>query len=267
MSVTRMKDGTESGDSRLGRLREFDHQNYDYPIMAKVKEPRPEPRSYTWRGRHAPLDQGSVGACVVYGAGNEALAYPGEVALAQEYAKRLTDEFLLRAYCMAQRRDPWPGTDERSVCGELTESGSNYGGTSTLAGLKVFRDLGFFTEFRWAFNVWEAIIGLGRNGPALVGSWWHEGMYEPDAEGFVEPTGQAVGGHLWMVSEVNVTGVEDWRDGYVTIRNSWGYWGGRAGCAPGEAKLRIRDFEKLLEDDGECAFVQNRTWKPHGLDR
>lgn len=260
-----MKDGTETGDSRLGRLREFDARNWSYPVMAKVEEERPEPRSYTWRQLVPVLDQGSVGACVAYSIANEGLSYPGEIALADEFARRMTDAYLLRAYCKAQKRDPWPGTDHPRVCGELAED-TQYGGTSVLAGLKVFRDLGFFGEFRWARDPWEAIIALGRNGPAIFGGWWYEGMYEPDEDGFVYPTGEAVGGHAYMYSAVDVTGVPDWKDGVLDLRNNWGpQWGGRGPCDPGEAKLRIRDFISLFEDDGECAFVQDRTWKPESL--
>lgn len=254
-----MKDGTEVEDVRLGRLQEFDERSRAYPVRAMIDVP--EPRSYTWRQQRPVLDQGRVGACVTYGLGNEALTYPGEVALAEEYAANLSHDFLLRAYCQAQLIDPWPGTDNASVCGGIAEE-PTYGGTSVLAGLKVFQRLGFFKEYRWAFGLEDAILGLGRNGPAVVGSWWYTGMFHPDSDGFITPTGSRAGGHLWMASAVDVSGVETWLDGEVEVRNSWGAgWGNN-----GHARLRIRDFGKLLEEWGECAFVQQRTWKPHGLE-
>lgn len=253
-----MKDGTEADDPRLGRLREFDERSRNFPIRAVLEEP--QFRSYTWRQQAPPLNQGDVGACVAYSLGNEALSYPGEVALAPEFAARLTDAFLLRAYCEAQRIDPWSGTDTRTVCGTLAESPA-YGGTSELAGLKVFQRMGFYKEYRWAFSLEDAVLGLGFNGPALVGSWWWSDMFRPNAEGFVKPTGSRAGGHMYMLSAVDVSGSASWLDGKVRVRNSWGPgWGDG-----GEADLAIRDLGKLLDEEGECAFVLHRTWKPHAL--
>lgn len=256
--MVKMKDGSDVQDERLGRLPEFDERSRAYPVRALVDAP--EPRSYTWRQQAPPLDQGPVGACVAFGLGNEALSYPGEVALAPEMVERLDREFLLRAYCQAQLIDPWPGTDNTAVCGPVAQE-PTYGGTSVLAGLKVFQRLGFFKEYRWAFGLEDAVLGLGRNGPALIGSWWWTGMFRPDSDGFIAPTGSRAGGHLWMASGVDVTGVESWLDGEVRVRNSWG----ESWAQNGEARLRIRDLGKLLEERGECAFVQQRTWRPDGL--
>lgn len=249
-----MRDGTEVEDVRLGRLPLFDPRSRDYPVMAAVKVK--EPRSYTWSQQPPVVDQGPIGACVAFGTGNEALGRPGPLA----WPTRLTREFLLDAYCAAQRIDPWPGTDE--VC--RTYGGNEspfYGGTAGLAGLKVFRDLGFFAEFRWAFGVEEAVIGVGRNGPAMCGTWWRADMGRPDSAGRVAYSGEYQGGHWYVICGVDVSGVDSWLDGQVRLRNSWGPgWGD-----DGEATLSVRDWGRALEEQGECAFAQRRTWKPAGL--
>lgn len=252
----RMRDGTEVDDPRLGRLELFDEASKGYGVMETIKVP--VPRSYTWRLPEgvSVTDQGRIGACVAFGTGNEARGRPAPLA----HPERLTTEFLLAAYCMAQRIDPWAGTDE--VC--RLHGGAeapHYGGTAGLAGLKVFRNLGFFREFRWAFGVHQGVIGVGRNGPAMVGTHWRSAMSRPDSSGTIRYEGEYLGGHWYVICGVDVSGVSSWLDGKVRIRNSWGPdWGER-----GEASMSIRDWGRALEERGECAFAQRRTWKPKGL--
>lgn len=249
-----MRDGTEVGDSRLGRLIQFDERSRAYRVMDKIAVK--VPRSYTWRQDVPVVNQGNIGACVAFGTGNEVLGRPAPLA----WPELLTQNFLLTAYCAAQRIDPWAGTDE--VCHLYGGRESPYyGGTAGLAGLKVFRNLGFFKEFRWAFGVEEGVIGVGRNGPAMCGTWWRADMNRPDSSGLIHYSGEYQGGHWYVISRVDVSGVLSWLDGKVRLRNSWGpSWG-----VQGEVDISIRDWGKALEEQGECAFAQHRTFKPRGL--
>ena len=244
-----LKDGTTPGDIRLGRLVQFDPRSRAWPVSAAL--PSRVPRSFTWRMRPA-LDQQSTSACVSFMLGGQAVGRPAPL----DRPDRLTRTWLLAAYCRMQNIDPWPGADR--ACGG---SGPWYGGTSMLAGLKVFREAGFFREFRWAFSLEDAVLGVGRNGPGLVGTWWRSGMSRPDAEGRIRWEGEWQGGHAYIVSAVNVSGVRSWLDGEVQVTNSWGAGWGR----DGRATMGVREFGLALEAQGECAFAQRRTWRPAGL--
>lgn len=211
-----------------------------------------EPRSYTWSTNTFALDQGNVGACVSYSMGNAALARPAPL----KEPHRLDHRFLLDVYCSAQRNDPWAGTDAPTFCQHLAQSPYS-GGTSVLAGIKQYQQRGFFEEYRWAFSLDEAIVGIGRNGPAIVGTYWYSGMFDASS-GRVRVSGTPSGGHAYLICGVDVSGHSNWLDGDVRIRNSWGTgWGER-----GEASMSIRDLGRLLDEDGECAFFQKRSTSP-----
>ena len=213
-----------------------------------------EPRSYTWSTETPALDQGNVGACVSYSIGNASLARPAPL----KEPHRLNHEFLLNVYCSAQRNDPWEGTDSPTFCEHLAQS-PYYGGTSVLAGVKQYQQRGFFEEYRWAFSLDEAIVGIGRNGPAIVGTNWYSDMFTPRGPAaHISVGGSLSGGHAYLISGVNVSGHANWLDGDVKIRNSWGTgWG-----INGEAKMSIRDLGRLLDEDGECVFFQERSTEP-----
>ena len=244
-----MKDGTETADVKLGRLVQFDVRSRGWPVSAVL--PSRTPRSYTWRMGPA-LDQGDTSSCVAFMLGGQAVGRPAPL----DRPERLTRAWLLGAYCRAQAIDPWPGQDQS--CGM---PGPWYGGTSVLAGLKVFREAGFFREFRWAFSLDDAVLGVGRNGPALLGTWWREGMSRPDGDGRIRWAGAYQGGHAYLVSAVNLRGVSSWLDGEVEVTNSWGPRWGR----DGRVRMTVRDLGRALDEQGECAFVQRRTWRPKGL--
>lgn len=247
--MVRLKDGTEPDDARLGRLVDFDVRSRSWPVSAVL--PTRVPRSYTWRMGRA-LHQGDTSSCVSFMLGGQAVGRPAPL----DRPERLSWSWLMARYCDMQAIDRWPGADR--ACGG---AGPWYGGTSVLAGLKVFRGAGFFREFRWAFGVEDAVLGVGRNGPGLVGTWWRSGMSWPDSAGRIWWGGDWQGGHAYVVSAVDVSGVRSWLDGEVEVTNSWGPGWGREG----RAWLKIRDFGAALEAQGECAFAQRRTWRPAGL--
>ncbi len=223
--MPRLRDGSKTDDVRLDRLLEFDERSRRFPVRALTGTRAP--RSYTWRPGPV-LNQGQEGACVGFAWTAEALARPKPVPA-------LTDESARGVYRRAQQLDPWPGED--------------YSGTSVLAGVKAAQELGWYGEYRWAFSLEEALAGVSWAGPGVAGTWWYSGMFDPDSDGYLRPTGQRVGGHAWMVHGVNVKGR------YIVMRNSWGTrWG-----VGGNARMTWDDFGVLLADDGEfCLPVQRR---------
>lgn len=141
-------------------------------------------------------------------------------------------------YHEAQKIDEWPGED--------------YEGTSVRAGAKVLRNLGFISEFRWAMTAQEIAVAVLTIGPVVFGSAWTYGMFTPDVDGRIRPTGGVAGGHAYLLNGY------DSRTGLFRIKNSWGRsWG-----INGHAYIHIDDVERLLQDDGEACLALEVGFTP-----
>lgn len=257
-----LKNQTTTDDIRLDRVVQFDERSRAHPVLGAAST-HPRPRSYTWRitKTHVP-DQGAEGACVGFAILNELLARPAEVRFGGiRAASRFARE---RIYWAAQRIDPWPG-------GAYPGAMPHSEGTSLLAGVKVTQQLGYFRSYRWAFSLQQLVLGLGHNGPSVLGVNWYDSMYHPDANYFIRPRGQLVGGHAILARAVKLVFTDHrirwwkrtWTDvdldkSYVTLRNSWGpAYGDKGDCY-----MSLRDLGALLAQRGEAVFFEFRTAQP-----
>jgi hypothetical protein len=203
------------------RLPEFDPRSLEYPIRTLVAAK--ERRSYTWRVPVA-LDQGAEGACVGFGWAHELAARPKE-------DPTITNAHARSIYLRAQQLDAWPG--------------ENYEGSSVIAGAKAVMELGRLREYRWALGPGAAAaendlaLAIGYKGPAVMGTYWYEGMMRPDVSGYLRPTGKLVGGHCYLVYGYNL------RLGYK-VWNSWGtgFYG----------LISQDDMITLLSNEGEACI-------------
>jgi hypothetical protein len=210
----------------LGRIPHFDPRSLNFPVRTLLPDkPR---RSYTWRCGPR-LDQGREGACVGFGWAHELAARPVVVS-------GVTDETGRAIYHEAQQLDQWPGQD--------------YEGTSVLAGAQAVRTRGNIVEYRWCFGEQDLALTVGYRGPVVIGVNWWTGMFSPDPDGLLHPTGQVEGGHCVLVHGYSVK-----RDMY-RLRNSWGRdWG-----LEGDALMWREDMARLLAEDGEgCVPVRVRV--------
>lgn len=221
----KLKGGYTTEDRRLDRLPEFDERSREFPIRTLIADVPLRPRRWRLVER---LDQGREGACVGFGFAHELAATPVRVPMTNEKAQGI--------YRRAQQLDQWPG--------------ENYDGTSVLAGAKAVKEFGRIDSYRWAFSVHDVLSTLSLFGPVVIGVPWFEGMFSPDAYGFLHVEGQVAGGHC-----VCLRGVERDRNGwYVILRNSWSRsWG-----VGGDAKIRAVDLGRLLEEDGEACVPIGR---------
>lgn len=210
-----------TGDNpKLDRLVEFDERSRLFPIRTLVAE-RPR-RSYTWS---VPvfLDQGREGACVGFAWAHDAAARPKVVPLVDDL-----DAFDI--YNRARVLDQWPG--------------EGYDGTSVIAGAKAMVERGWVKTYRWAFGENDLALAVGYKGPAVLGVNWYTGMFRPDVDGFLKPTGQIEGGHAILCIGYSI------KTHRYLVHNSWGQdWG-----LGGRAYIHREDMARLLAESGEACI-------------
>jgi len=232
-----LKDGSSTEDIRLDRVIEFDERSKAFPVSALAKRKR-KPKSNKWRCRMW-LNQMAEGSCVGCGIAHELAARPAEVRpMTFKYAKE-------KIYWEAQKIDPWPG-------GAFPKSKPFYEGTTVLAGVKIAHKLGWFEKYRWAFSLKDLKLGVGYNGPAVMGLKWYAGMRTPDKKGYIHPTGKLIGGHCILCNGVDI------KNKRFTLHNSWGKSWGRNG----ECFISFKDMDKLLHREGEAVFFEKRHLRP-----
>jgi len=182
-----------------------------------------KPRSRLWTC-DVWLDQGVEGSCTGHAVAHELAAKPIQALVSSGLARAI--------YREAQKIDPWPG--------------ENYEGTTVDAAMRVAAKMGYYDEWRWAYNMDDLILALSHRGPAVIGIDWHKGM-ETTTDGFIFPRGQKLGGHAILVTGYSLSGV-------FRLHNSWGKgWGLNGDCF-----IFAKDLDKLLRRNGEAAIPIKR---------
>lgn len=199
-------------------------------------------RSFTWSVPEH-LDQGNEGRCVEYSICHELLARPVKVP-SEQVQSILAGK---KIYWPAQENDEWPG-------GSYPGADPVYEGTSVLSGMKTAASLGYYTEYRWGLNATELAQIVGYKGPGVLGINVYAGMMNIDPNGFLNLTGEIVGGHAILCNSFKLVkkwnGSIDDAKSYFMLWNSWGpSWG-----LNGSAKVRFRDMERLIAEQGEVAL-------------
>jgi len=235
MSI-QLRAGVTTEDPRLDFIPYKDERSRNFAAVEAIAWARPKFRNYFVRRW---LDQGQEGACVGYAFSHELVSTPLRIS----NWRTLDDEFAReRVYWEAQKIDPWEG-------GAYPGAKPFYEGTSILAGVKTIKKMGFIDEYRWAFGEEDLALAVGHLGPAVIGVNWYEGMFAPDRNNYIEPTGRLQGGHAILVCGVNP------RTGYYRLWNSWGKsWGRNGWCY-----ITREDMDKLLKEDGEACIPLKRN--------
>lgn len=194
-----------------------------------IAEEPPEdlPEYKYWWNVGARLDQGNTGTCVahawVHMLENSPITRPGTV-------------------------DPMAMYDEIVKVDEWTENDNDTArqfGTSIRAGAKIAQQRGYISEYRWAFDLATALRWLLTQGPVVIGVNWYTGMFYPDADNFIEATGQVEGGHAVVLDGINM------KQGKVRGLNSWGpEWGDE-----GKFYMTFDTFAKLITERGEVCMA------------
>jgi hypothetical protein len=196
-------------------------------------------RTTTWKPGPI-LDQGNVGACTGFGWTGEALASPVRVNLNQVSALPQPIpspyEFAMSVYHRAQQLDEWPGED--------------YEGSSVNAAAKAMQELNLIKEWQWCFGVNDVALAISWRGPVVLGIPWLSGMFNVNSYGYIEATGDEVGGHCILANAYYVA-----EDAFGLVQ-SWGTGFGNGG----QVRIGRQGLNKLLKMDGEAAIPSKRSY-------
>jgi hypothetical protein len=120
-------------------------------------------------------------------------------------------------------------------------------GSSVRSGAKAMQNRKRLGSYAFASSLHEIRVYLRQRGPIVVGTDWYDGMFEPDENAYVRPTGAVAGGHCYVILGDLVA------DKAFVCLNSWGYgWGRRS-----HFRITWADFDQLLQADGEaCGGVE-----------
>jgi hypothetical protein len=188
-----------------------------------------------------PLNQGMLGSCT----GNALTHTLNTLPRRQRpwKTRRVRSETdAINVYKLATELDDVPGTYPPQDTG-----------STGLAVCKAGQQLGLLDRYDHAFGL-DHLLGAVQEVAVIVGTNWYQGMFTPDADGFVAPgVGDTVaGGHEYAVLGVDVQAEFLW------LVQSWGIgWGVTPPWAPGSKwagffKLRFPVMERLLGEDGDC---------------
>ena len=134
-------------------------------------------------------------------------------------------------YEQAQKLDEW--------------TGENYNGTSVRGGVKALQRAGKIRNYYWGFDLNSLVNAVLYYGPVVVGTYWYRGMFYPNRQGYISPTGQIMGGHAYVINGV------DTKRQYVRIKNSWGRrWG-----INGSAYMSFTNMSNLIRQFGEVCIA------------
>ena len=153
---------------------------------------------YGWRG-----DQGRTPQCTAYGMLHLVENGP------RTWAPRSPGGLVMNPadlYRLAQELDEIPGT--------------NYDGSTTRGVCKAAKQLGLIGSYWWVPNAPSVIDAIVNGHPVLIGVPWYTGMFTPNSEGVIKPTGRVEGGHLVFLNGANR------KRQMIRGLNSWGMnWG------------------------------------------
>lgn len=223
MTLIRQPQGKTSFGKGLGRQHATDPKDRNYILtQERLRSAR---RGTTLRRRTRPwgigpiLDQGSTNQCTCYSAVQQIQSAP-----------RLEDLHLTTAdidaiYREALKIDEFPGeadqgTSERAVQKILTD-------VATLRRVLQRPDLkkAYNLEYLWVTDPDIEREYLATRGMLLQGTDFLSGMETPDKHGYVEPTGDVIGGHEYVKAWWFGPRHYKYPNSYMYV-NSWGAnWG------------------------------------------
>ena len=166
------------------------------------------------------LDQGETPHCTGFGDATYLINEP-------TYTPS-TDEDGHRFYYMNKEFDGEPGQEN---------------GSCVRSAAKTLQAVGRISNYAFAPNFELIKWWLLHRGPVCVGTIWYMGMFTPDEDNIIYPTGTVEGGHFYVLNGIDPE--------YVYGQNSWGPgWGDN-----GAFRMRISDFISIFQLGGEASVA------------
>lgn len=177
-----------------------------------------------WGDADVVLDQGQTGHCVGFGWAGWGDTLP----IDDKFGNADGDAI----YYEAKIIDGEPGAED---------------GSTVRSGAKAMQDRGRLSAYAFAASLDEVKAWVRQHGPVVFGTDWYDGMFSPDGDGIVTPSGSVAGGHCYAC-----VGYHEAKDLYE-FQNSWGAsWG-----LKGRFLMHGSDAAILLGQQGEaCAAVE-----------
>lgn len=236
MEEISLKNNQITLDRRLDALEYFDESSREFPVTAALA-PRLSEKLVPISKVHLILnclDQGTEGACLAFTGAHFMLAEPnmGSTRLyTAEYARK-------RLYHPAQLIDVFPGQEPE------------VSGTSTIAILKIMKQLGLIDSYFWQFNFEQVQLGVSYLGPAMVATNWYSDMMQTTPDGQCRPGGYLVGRHGYLLYGMNM------QRRVFLFQNSWGPKGYGI---QGKFWMTFDNARKLFANRGEVVFPHKVT--------
>ena len=212
----------------LGRIPHFDTRSLRFLIKDLLTDEQINTyKSMLWACT-IELNQGTVPSCTGHGHAHCLSTLP-------IVDSNVTEETALKIYSVAQTLDGIEGAHE---------------GSTVLASTKAVQKLWptAYGPYHWAMGIGDVLTTLSHYGPVILGIPWYEGMFAPDSNGVIAPTGENAGGHCLEAIGIDVP------TRTVILHNSWGVnWGINGNC-----KINWLDLQQLLKQNGEAVVPTNR---------
>jgi len=220
-------------DPRLGRHIRHDPRSWQYAFTAVDVGTL---KSVRHKSEIPTLDQGQLGSCTG-NAATKCLSYQPfwaeeDVQKALGADEKADEEYAVGVYSAATQIDDYPGSYPPQDTG-----------SDGLSVAKVLKKRNLISGYQHAFSL-EALLSALAKQPVIVGTQWHQDMFNPAADGRLSVTGKVAGGHEYCLDELDVENKRIW------IQNSWGdTWGQQ-----GRAYLTWDDMKTLLSSQGDCTI-------------
>lgn len=196
----------------------FDERDYNLRSFIPIRKYDVELTERLWDFAHEPLDQKDTPHCVGFSGASWGVNEPCHTEFFNEDGHRFYYE------C-------------KVVEGQPNEENGAY--VRSIG--KVLKANGHLDAYAFAPDMATIKYWLLYKGPIIAGTIWTQGMFTPDENNIIHPTGETVGGHAYLINEIK-------SNGYLGIQNSWGNtWG-----VNGKAYISSEDFEHLFLRGGEA---------------
>lgn len=196
----------------------FDNRDYDLRSFIPIVKHEIELTEKMWEFPSGPLDQGDSSHCIGFAAADWGINLPTNT--------NFTNDDGHRFYYECKEIEGQPGEENGAYIRSIG---------------KVLKANKHLEAYAFAPDINTIKYWLLYKGPIIAGTIWTEGMFTPDENNVIHPTGSSMGGHAYLLNE--------WRvDDYIGIQNSWGEsWGKN-----GKAYISKEDFERIFSRGGEA---------------